>query len=337
MTRSAECLPDGRLEDTYKRHINYLRISITDRCNLRCIYCTPRGRVQKLPHAAILRYEEITRIARIGAALGITKLRITGGEPLVRKGVDAFLEQLTGIAGIKDISLTTNGIVLEKHLDHLRGIGIKRLNISLDTLNPQKYAKITGYNGFERVWSAISAALEKGFSPIKINVVALRGINDGELTDLAALTLRYPFHVRFIEQMPYFGPGLADASPPLTETDIRSIIAPLGELEDCGANRRQGPAARYRIKGAPGEIGFISPVTHHFCKWCNRLRLTSDGWLRSCLLSNVVTDIKTPLRNNATDTELARVIVAAVEKKPLEKGQTDLDGTCGARMFAIGG
>lgn len=337
MTQNAECLQNGRLEDTYKRHINYLRISITDRCNLKCIYCTPKGRIQKLPHSDILRYEEITRIATIGAKLGITKLRITGGEPFVRKGCASFLEKMVGIQGIEDISVTTNGIVLEKHLEHLHDIGIKRLNISLDTLDSEKYARITGQRGFDRVWSAILGALNKGFSPIKINVVALKGINDNELKELAALTLDYPFHVRFIEQMPYFGPGLVENKTPLTETDIRSIIAPLGDLLHCTENSRSGPATRYRIKGAPGEIGFISPVSHHFCRWCNRLRLSADGWLRSCLLSDIVTDIKTPLRNNATDAELARVIIAAVEKKPLEKSGTGQNARCRSRMFAIGG
>jgi GTP 3',8-cyclase len=337
MIQTPRPLPGNRLEDTYKRPINYLRISITDRCNLRCIYCTPRGHVKKLPHSDILRYEEIIRIARIGAELGITKVRVTGGEPLVRKGCDHFLEELTRIKGIHDISLTTNGIILDKHLDHLHNIGIKRLNISLDTLNPKKYELITGHSGFDRVWSAISAAVRKGFSPIKINVVALSGINEDELKDLAALTLDNPFHVRFIEQMPVLGPGLTTGTPPLTEHDIRSIIAPLGDLVACETNHSYGPADRYRIKGAAGEIGFISPVSHHFCRKCNRLRLTSDGWLRSCLLSDIVTDIKTPLRNNASDAALADVIVQAVEKKPLEKSRAGECAGSGPKMFSIGG
>ncbi len=337
MTRHAEGPLNGRLEDNHKRHINYLRISITDRCNLRCLYCTPRGRIPKLPHSAILRYEEIARIAEIGARLGIEKIRITGGEPLARKGFDDLLEKLVIIPGLRDISLTTNGLLLERHLDRLRDIGIQRLNISLDTLDPEKYARITGYNGFHQVWSAVSAALQKGFSPIKINVVALKGINDDELKALAALSLDYPFHVRFIEQMPYFAPGGPENATPLSEADIRSIIAPLGNLIPAGEIHSRGPADRYRIQGAPGEIGFISPVSHHFCKWCNRLRLTADGLLRSCLLSEIVTDIKTPLRENATDAELARVIIAAVGKKPLKMTDAEHKAGCGSRMFAIGG
>lgn len=337
MIQNAECPPDGRLEDTYKRHINYLRISITDRCNLKCIYCTPRGRIKKLPHSAILRYEEIVKISQIGAKLGISKLRVTGGEPFVRKGCGAFLEKLTNIPGISDISVTTNGITLERHLDHLRAIGIKRLNISLDTLDPDKYRRITGHDGFHHVWSAIRAALEKGFSPIKLNVVALRDINEDELKAMANLTMTYPFHVRFIEQMPCFGNGLGENRLPLTETDIRAIIAPLGVMSPCEENTRYGPADRYRLNDAEGEIGFISPVSHHFCRWCNRLRLTSDGLLRSCLLSDILTDIKTPLRNHATDAELAGLIVSAVEKKPLEKSGSFTLKDCKSRMFAIGG
>lgn len=334
MNQSVERITGNHLKDTYHRLINYLRISITDQCNLRCIYCTPKGPVEKLPHNEILRYEEILKIVRIGAGLGITKVRVTGGEPLVRKDCDDFLAKLTEIPGISDISLTTNGILLEKHLDHLRAIGIKRLNISLDTLDAGKYKRITGQDAFDRVWSAISKALQKGFSPIKINVVAMNGINDDELKALAALTLKYPLHVRFIEQMSYFDPD-AGQSKALAEDDIKLIIAPLGELESCERNKKYGPASRYRLKGAEGEIGFISPVSHHFCKWCNRLRLTSDGCLRSCLLSDIVTDIKTPLRNGATDAELAAAIVEAVAKKPLEKS---CSGThTGSRMFSIGG
>lgn len=334
MNQSVERITGNCLKDTYHRLINYLRISITDQCNLRCIYCTPKGPVKKLPHSEILRYEEILKIVRISAGLGITKVRVTGGEPLVRKDCGDFLAKLTEIPGISDISLTTNGIVLEKHLDHLRAIGIKRLNISLDTLDAAKYKRITGHDAFDRVWSAILKAIQKGFSPIKINVVAMNGINDNELKALAALTLKYPLHVRFIEQMSYFDPD-AGQSITLSEDDIKSIIAPLGELDTCERNKKYGPASRYRLKDAKGEIGFISPVSHHFCKWCNRLRLTSDGCLRSCLLSDIVTDIKTPLRNGATDAELAAAIIEAVAKKPLEKSSSGTHTE--SRMFSIGG
>ena len=347
--------PEGHLEDPYNRRINYLRISVTDRCNLRCIYCTPAGQLEKLAHGEILSYEEILRIARIGVSLGIDKIRVTGGEPFVRKGIDSFLEKLAAIDGLRDLSLTTNGILLSRHLERLMGIGIKRLNISLDTLDPEKYRHITGQDGFDRVWRGILGAMEKGFSPIKINVVALAGINDDELADLAALSLKYPLHVRFIEQMDCFGAAAECAGrPALTETGIREAISGLGDLVACDQSiPGSGPASRFRIEGtfgdfadgspekapekAPGEIGFISPVSHHFCSRCNRLRLTADGRLRSCLLSGATTDIKGPLRSGAKDAELAGIINHAVENKPREQGEAGGKTQCGAKMYAIGG
>ena len=343
--------PEGHLEDPYNRRINYLRISVTDRCNLRCIYCTPAGHIEKLAHSEILSYEEILRIARIGVSLGIDKIRVTGGEPFVRKGIDSFLEKLAAIDGLRDLSLTTNGILLSRHLERLMDIGIRRLNISLDTLDPEKYRRITGQDGFDRVWRAILGAMEKGFSPIKINVVAIAGINDDELADLAALSLKYPLHVRFIEQMDCFGAAAeCDGRPALTETGIREAISGLGDLVACEESiPGTGPASRFRIeetfRGAaggsagksPGEIGFISPVSHHFCSRCNRLRLTADGRLRSCLLSGATTDIKGPLRSGSKDTELAAIINHAVEKKPREQGDAGREIECGAKMYAIGG
>lgn len=347
--------PKGPLEDPYNRRINYLRISVTDRCNLRCIYCTPAGRIEKLAHADILSYEEILRIAGAGVSLGIDKIRVTGGEPFIRKGIDSFLEKLAALDGLRDLSLTTNGILLSRHLDRLADMGIRRLNISLDTLDPEKYRRITGQDGFDRVWRAIMSALEKGFSPIKINVVALAGINDDELADLAALSLKYPLHVRFIEQMDCFGsPAQSAGRPPLNETRIRAAISGLGDLVACDRGiPGSGPASRFRIRQAldgatgettgetadkpRGEIGFISPVSHHFCSRCNRLRLTADGRLRSCLLSGATTDIKGPLRSGADDAELAGIIVRAVEKKPREQGEAGRNTDCGSRMYAIGG
>ncbi len=348
--------PNGRppkrlLEDPYNRRINYLRISVTDRCNLRCIYCTPAGRIEKLAHGEILSHEENLRIARTGVSLGIDKIRVTGGEPFVRKGIDSFLEKLAAIDGLRDLSLTTNGILLSRHIDRLMDIGIRRLNISLDTLNPEKYHRITGQDGFDRVWRGILTAMEKGFSPIKINVVALAGINDDELADLAALSLKYPLHVRFIEQMDCFGAAAQCAGrPALTETGIRKAISGIGDLVACDRSiPGNGPASRFRIRQAfgeaaggsprkaPGEIGFISPVSHHFCSRCNRLRLTADGRLRSCLLSGATIDIRGPLRSGADDAELAEIIVRAVEKNPREQEEAGRKTDCGAKMYAIGG
>lgn len=324
------------LIDPHNRHINYLRISITDRCNLRCLYCAPGGAVEKMPHESILRYEEILRIAQVGAGLGITKVRVTGGEPFVRRGCCDFLEKLTSIRALSDISLTTNGILLKRHLHRLMQMGITRLNISLDSLDPYRYREITGINGFNRVWEAIHSALEMGFSPVKINVVAINGVNDDELKSLAELTLSLPVHVRFIEHMPFDGRD-QNQLPPILAPEIRERIEAIAPLVPVSRQENDGPARRFRFEGASGEIGLITAVSRHFCSECNRLRLTADGRIRTCLLSNSTTDIKTPLRNGATDDELAGIFLDAVAHKPR---QHNLDKGCATelnRMFSIGG
>ena len=195
-------MPNRKLIDAYNRRLNYLRISITDRCNLKCIYCVPKDFIPRLPHDEILRYEEILRIVNVGVDLGITKVRVTGGEPLVRKGVYDFLGQLTRIKGLTDVALTTNGIFLKENIEKIKSANIKRINISLDTLDREKYAKTTGLDKFQQVWQGIELAHKSGFDPIKINVVALRGINEDELTSFARLSLSHPVHIRFIEYLP---------------------------------------------------------------------------------------------------------------------------------------
>jgi len=328
---------ENELTDKYRRHLNYLRISITDRCNLRCIYCTPRELIPKLRHNAILRYEELLRTVRIGASLGITKVRVTGGEPLVRKGVCGFLAELSSIDQLTDISLTTNGILLEPHLEELWTAGIRRVNISLDTLDREKFEKITGVDAFDAVWNGIQGALKAGFSPVKINTVALRGINDDELAALAKLSLDYPLHVRFIEHMP-IGRAVMEDRHPLLAPEIRERIRPLGELVPIQNDTSDGPAERYRLDGALGEIGLIRPLSHHFCSRCNRLRLTASGMLRPCLLSDREEDLRTPLRKGLLDDDLKAVFLRAVRDKPrchtlAEKDPVDV---C-AQMCAIGG
>lgn len=310
MTIAPDLLIDGR-----HRKLNYLRISVTDRCNLRCLYCNPRIKTQKLLHKNILRYEEILRIIRIGVRLGITKVRITGGEPLVRKGCCDFLDQIAGIDGIEDISLTTNGVLLKQHIDRIMSAGIRRLNISIDTLDRRKYEKITGADVFDQVWEGIWAALDKGCDPVKLNVVALRGINDNELASLAKLSMDHPFHVRFIECMP-IGRTLPSGGPPLLYPEIRSCIRKIGELHPVSNGVNDGPAQRFKFANAPGEVGFISPLSRHFCDTCNRLRLTADGHILSCLLSNVCENIKAPLRMGLLDEDLTDVFVRAVKRKP---------------------
>jgi cyclic pyranopterin phosphate synthase len=313
-TRSPIVIPKT-LIDPYKRHLSYLRISITDRCNLRCIYCMPREMIPKLEHADVLRYEEILRVAKVAAGLGITKLRVTGGEPLVRRDVCDLLTQLNRTPGIREVSLTTNGVLLTERLDDLLAAGVRRINVSLDSLKPERFAAITRVDCFQKVWDGIMAALDRGMAPVKINVVALRGINDDELPDLAALSLRYPVHVRFIEQMPIGEAAMRPVQPLLTP-EIKTLLAPLGRLEPVPATANDGPAERHRIPGAPGEIGFISALSHHFCDRCNRLRLTASGGLRPCLLSDHEEDMRTPLRQGASDVELAQVFLSAVRHKP---------------------
>ncbi len=329
-------LKNHQLVDRFKRHLNYLRISITDRCNLRCIYCNPRSSKQKRPHKEILRYEEILRIVRIGIHLGITKIRITGGEPLVRKGCYKFLNQLTAIDGLKDVSLTTNGVLLKDHIDEIASAKINRLNISLDTLDREKYHQITGRDLFDQVWAGIETAHAKGFSPIKINVVVINGVNDDELADLAKLSFDYPFHIRFIEYMPI---GKTPAAPavPLLTPGIKTRIQALGNLIPVTSQTNDGPAMRFKFKDAMGEIGFISPVSNHFCKTCNRLRLTADGHILTCLLSDISEDIKTPLRAGLLDNDLADVFLKAVERKPFQHAENITPFTQPAQMVSIGG
>ena len=305
----------NELIDACHRRLNYLRISVTDRCNLRCAYCLPCEDVPRLSHEEVLRYEEILRIVRVGVGLGISKVRVTGGEPLVRKGVVGFLAELARIPEIKDLSLTTNGVRLKEHLNALQAAGVARINISLDTLRPERYRRITGVDAFDAVWEGILAAHARGFRPIKLNVVALAGVNDDELVDLARLSLEHPFHVRFIEFMP-IGSSRIGKRPPLLVPEIEERIGALGKLVPVERREMDGPAHRYRFDGAPGEIGFIPAISHQFCRRCNRLRLTASGQLRPCLLSDRQEDLKGPLRRGCSDADLAEVFFSATRHKP---------------------
>lgn len=328
----------GCLNDSFNRKINYLRVSITDRCNLQCRYCVSHTPSPKLAHHEILRYEEILKIIRAGVRHGISKVRITGGEPLSRKGVYPFLEELGRIPGLDDISLTTNGVLLQDGLPAILKAGIRRLNISLDTLKREKFKEITGFDKLDAVMAAIYAAHDAGIAPLKINVVALPDINDDELEDFAALTFSYPFHIRFIEYMPIGTPELKMTNRLLTP-DIRQRISRLGELLPVEKSVQDGPAARYRFKDAQGEVGFISPVSNHFCSTCNRMRLTASGKLRSCLLSDQTVDIAGPLRAGCSEEELYQCLLKAVAQKG-EKHCLNDDtggGSVESPMFSIGG
>jgi cyclic pyranopterin phosphate synthase len=330
-------LADLKLIDPYNRHLNYLRISITDRCNLKCIYCVPRDLIPRLSHDEILTYEEILRLVRIGIRLGISKIRVTGGEPLVRKGVYDFLTDLSGLDGLADLSLTTNGVSLKTNLNKIKAAGINRINISLDTLNRTKFEHITGLDLFDQVWQGIEMALGMGFHPIKLNIVALKGINDDELTDMARLSFDYPLHIRFIEYMP-MGESQIGNGPLLLAPEIKRRISVLGKLIPVPNTMNDGPAQRYHFEGAAGEIGFIHALSHHFCDRCNRLRLTARGQLRPCLLSDHHEDVRGIMRTGGTDEQLAEVFFKAVRHKPSDHNLAiqNPSRVCG-QMSSIGG
>jgi cyclic pyranopterin phosphate synthase len=305
------------LSDSFQRPINYLRISVTDRCNLRCIYCMPPGGVCLMSHEDILRYEEIYTIAQAAAELGIDKIRLTGGEPLVRAGLPELIQMLARIEAIDDISLTTNGTLLKRCAAELKQAGLRRVNVSLDTLKSDRFELITRSGGnISQVLEGIDAARAVGLTPVKLNMVVMSGINDDELLDFAAKTIAEEWHVRFIELMPLAG----EATPAprfVSAGEMRKRLEQLGELEPCLPSIGNGPAKYFRLPHAKGTIGFITPVSEHFCFRCNRLRLTADGKLRPCLLSDDEVDLKKPLRRGISSAGLKQLIEEAVANKPL--------------------
>lgn len=304
--------------DNYNRNINYLRISVTDRCNLRCRYCMPKEGLSILGHEDILRYEEILRIIAVAVRMGVSKVRITGGEPLVRRGVVDFIARLSSLPGLRDISLTTNGILLENFASSLFNAGIKRINISLDSLQAAKYARITRGGDLRAVLRGIEAAQREGFHPIKINVVVIKDVNDDEILDFSALTLNKRFQIRFIELMPMGRAGSGYEEKYVSNDVIWERINKYHPLEPVSAvnNNTNGPARMYRIAGGLGEIGFISPISHHFCDVCNRLRLTADGKLRACLLRDKEASLREALRSGCSDEQLQELINFVIADKP---------------------
>ena len=324
------------ISDPFGRPINYLRISVTDRCNLRCIYCMPLEGIETLPHADILSYEEILSVARAAADMGINKVRLTGGEPLVRAGICNLVEMLAKVPGLDDISMTTNGMLLSRYASELKKAGLKRVNVSLDSLKPEKFAQITRIGSLSNVLEGIGAAQQAGLSLIKINTVAMRGINDDEIIDLARKTVDEEWHVRFIEFMPMVGNQDEGNERFISIPEIRERIETLGTLEP-GKLDGNGPARYYRLLGAKGTIGFISPVSEHFCFQCNRLRLTADGKLRPCLLADDEIDLRNPLRRGASTDDLKILLRQAIDSKPechnLKLGVT----ATGRSMCQIGG
>lgn len=314
-----------------------MRVSVTDHCNFSCCYCTPARPEPKLCHDDILRFEEILVLVRTGISLGIKKIRITGGEPLMRRGLFPFLDQLGHLPGLERLALTTNGLLLQKALPFLKKAGVQQLNISLDTLNPEKFHKITGVNAFHTVWHAIETALDMGGFTIKLNAVALRGNNEEDLLPLARLAESWPVSVRFIEEMP-IGHGRKNGTPPLLMPEIRERLASLGPLIPLNGEEMDGPAQRFSFPGANGELGFIPALSRHFCKTCNRLRLTAHGRLRPCLLSDDSTDIKTALRNGADREELREIFRLSLKCKGAEHTfDPGSEGQVDTAMARIGG
>lgn len=330
------------MRDNFEREINYLRISITDRCNLHCTYCRPKDGVSLKGHDDILRYEEIIRIINVAVGMGLIKVRITGGEPLIRRGFIDFIRSLKKISGLRDISLTTNGILLENYARDIFNAGIRRINISLDSLNKEKYARITGGGDLDAVLRGINEADKIGFSPVKINTVAIKGFNDDEVMEFARLAHQKPFQVRFIELMPIGQANEKHGENYLPASQLLDKIAEKYKLVKIEGKKTpaDGPAQIFKISGGAGEIGVISPVSVHFCATCNRLRLTADGKLRSCLLRDDEVDLKKRLRENCSPSELESLIRHAVSLKP---GKHEITCTvdhirkCQRGMSTIGG
>jgi len=302
------------LLDPQGRHINYLRLSVTDRCNLRCRYCMPAQGMAKVGHDEILNYEDLLRIARAAVAIGVEKIRVTGGEPLVRRGIVDFLRQLASIPGLQRLVLTTNGMLLTEMADHLRAAGVESVNISLDSLKPETFALITRGGNLRQVLAGIAAAESAGFRSIKINVVVMRGVNDGELEDFAALTLNRPWRVRFIEYMPTLSePGWAVKGMPGSE--ILERLSRRFTMVGVASENLAGPARYQRIAGAAGLVGVITPVSCHFCSECNRIRVTSRGSSKSCLFGRRSIDLR-PMLAESDDVRLREGLRRTVAEKP---------------------
>jgi GTP 3',8-cyclase len=306
----------GPLLDTFGRFHDNLRISVTDRCNIRCFYCMPEEGVQFLPRTGILSFEEIERFVRVSVPLGISKLRITGGEPLVRKELPQLIRNLSAIPGIRDLALTTNGVLLEAQAEALHAAGVRRLNVHLDTLDRQRFQKITRRDDLDKVLAGIEAARKVGFQSIKINAVAVKGLNEDDLVPLALYGRERGMEVRYIEFMPLDAQGLWGRTKVLLADDIlarlASEIAPLEPVMDADP---RAPATEYRFTDGIGRVGFIASVSRPFCMNCNRIRLTADGKLRYCLFAIEETDVKSLLRNGSTDEEIAQAVRGTVRSK----------------------
>jgi len=325
------------MRDDHNRTIHYLRVSVTDRCNFRCAYCMPPRGVKWLPHADILTYEELLRIIAVFSREGIRNVRLTGGEPLVRKGFVDFVAAVKALGMIEDLSMTTNGSLLPRFAPALKAAGLDRVNISLDTVDPAGFAKMTYCGRVEDTLRGMESALAAGLTPLKINAVLTEALSAADIGFFVEQVRRHPIAVRFIERMPLGGSGLG-AGPDTAAVKRMIEEAGQGKLEPATI-KGNGPARYWRLPDSQGTFGFITPISEHFCDACNRLRLTADGRLRPCLLSDAEIDVRTPLRAGASDAELAALFSAAVRAKPSGHSLCRTSGHpgFGRRMSQIGG
>jgi cyclic pyranopterin phosphate synthase len=323
--------------DRFGRNIHYLRISLTDHCNLRCVYCMPEDMIFR-PNAELMQDDEILRLVQLFVNLGFDKFRLTGGEPTVRAHVVDLVRELAHIPGVRSLSMTTNGVLLGRLARPLAEAGLQRLNISLDTLDAEKFRRLTRWGTLEDVWQGILSAEQAGLRPIKLNAVVVRGYNEADVVDLARLTLEHNWQVRFIEMMPFAGATDLQVKQTVTaEEMLQRIQAQLGEVEIANGGELDGEARLYRLKDAKGEIGFISSVTAPFCAACTRARLTADGRLRLCLLREGEVDLLTPLRAGATLDDLRQLILDGIWWKPWGHGLAEGVIPLNRVMSEIGG
>jgi len=323
--------------DRYGRRIHYLRISLTDHCNLRCLYCMPEEMVFR-PSAELMQDDEILTLVRLFVRLGFDKIRLTGGEPTIRAQVVNLVQQIASTPGVNTLTMTTNGVLLPRLARPLAQAGLQRVNISLDTLNPDKFETLTRWGSLEDVWSGIQAAEDAGLTPIKINAVVVRGYNEPDMAELARLTLEHPWQVRFIEMMPFGGNNDFQTGQLVPAPEMRAYIeSNLGALDPVNGGGLDGEARIFRLPGARGDIGFISSVSSPFCHSCTRARLTADGRLRLCLLREGEVDLLTPLRAGVTMGDLRHLIIDGLWNKPWGHGLADGVIPLNREMSEIGG
>lgn len=321
------------LADSFNRPVTYLRISVTDKCNLRCVYCMPESGLPWLAKSEILSYEEIAELVRAAASMGVRSVRLSGGEPLVRRDLSKLVEQLAAIDGIDDIALSTNGLLLADQIDALASAGLRRVNVSLDTLRADRFEAIARRPGLERVLAGIDATMARGLEPVKVNVVVMRGQNDDEIPALAEWTKRQAVFVRFIEVMPVHENLGLQRDAYVSSEEILDRVRAIGELRPSAGPGGNGPARYFGYAGAPGAVGVISPLSHDYCERCNRVRLTADGRLRLCLFGDYEIDLRAPLRGGASTDDLAELLRAAMLIKP-ERHHLRL-GEASSRMRAF--